>query len=537
MHYRITSLSTKITIAVLAAVAATVVVHILLGYWGSSRLYSEILYTHGGTLARYLSAYVEHQMQRHEGNDLSILIQGIRSWEEVGTVRLLDENGIVKISTADEETGKTYSLDELSPRGRTIASPAQYTTFVEGEDGSATIWHELPNREYCRNCHSTAGPNVGYIEIVLSPETIASQLKPQWRRQVISGLVILTVLCVITIGLIHSLIVKRIHILSRAVEKVETGDFSVRISATSGDELSHLAERFNQMIAELGKSRRELEEAHRNELLHFDRLATIGELSTGLAHEIRNPLAAISGALQRILKSKTPMPGHQEIIQEVHQQVVRMDETVRKLLAFAQAGEMHVQDVDVNEIVQSSIQVLNSLGRRQASHEIQVELAQNLPHIEGDPKLMQQALMNLILNAYQSQSENGAADVKQVIVSTMLAECQSLEPLKNGAEGCCDHKDEDIENLIRCPDGAIRITVRDFGPGLPDEVLHNMFKPFFTTKAKGTGLGLSVSHRIIVRHRGCLYGKNVPGGGALFVICLPAKKIKKEESTNSEGTL
>ena len=534
------SLSVKVTAAVLLSATVAAAVHILMGFWGEKERESETLRIHGSTLAKYLSSYVEDQMESHEGNDLSLLVDGIQSWEEVGTVRLLDHHGTIRVSANSDEVGRTVDIKVPGPDSPRRSSPAPHVTVLKQDNGLITIRRELPNKPTCVECHDPGAAVIGYIEISIGSGNMAMLRQPRIGWQVMSGIAILTVLCLTTVGLIRILILKRVRRLRNVVEQMEDGNLQTLTNDTSPDELGQLSQRFDLMITELTESRQRLEDSHRLELLHFDRLASIGELTSGLAHEIRNPLAAISGALQRVLKSQDQSDAQREIITEVYRQVTRLDEVVRRLLALARPDKLSLQILDANELVKRTAGVLDDLGdgvggAGPATNEIELDLAHDLPPVRGDSKLLQQVLINLALNGLQAQAgESGKGGSRKITVSTH--ELHAHAASESSDMQCMDQSSPESEYLARCPHGAVSITVRDHGPGLSPEAQRMMFKPFFTTKKDGTGLGLSVAQRIVTEHEGCLFGRNAKEGGAMFAICLPAVKEEGESSNVSHDS-
>jgi signal transduction histidine kinase len=218
-----------------------------------------------------------------------------------------------------------------------------------------------------------------------------------------------------------------------------------------------------------------------------DRLAALGEMSAGLAHEIRNPLGAIKGAAQLVITSPD-LPSAQEFLQIIVEEVDRLGAVVGEFLDYARPLRISPQPVDLGQVMKRSVALLGDLAR---GIEIELDLDDDLPNVPGDPELLTQVFLNLAQNACQAM--NGAG---RLGLSASLAENASL---------------------VVC-------RVEDTGPGIPPEVLGNLFVPFFTTKEKGTGLGLAISQRIIERHSGVISARSLPGQGAAFVVRLPTRQ-------------
>jgi two-component system sensor histidine kinase HydH len=222
-----------------------------------------------------------------------------------------------------------------------------------------------------------------------------------------------------------------------------------------------------------------------NRLRLVDRLSALGALSAGMAHEIRNPLGSITGAVE-ILESMTPdQDPRREFVGIVHKEMSRLSAIVTRQLDLVRSSPPERAPCDVAGVVES----VTELARRQAEQQqidISVELAGGLPTIEADEQGLRQVLLNLFINAIQAMPEGGHVTVRA---------------------------DADA--------GRLRIAVEDEGPGLSAEAMERAFDPFYTTKQRGTGLGLSIAFQIVDQHGGDLRVENRAEGGARFVIELP----------------
>lgn len=236
--------------------------------------------------------------------------------------------------------------------------------------------------------------------------------------------------------------------------------------------------------SELDRALQDLE-ATVETLRRADRLATLGTLAAGMAHEIRNPLTSIVGAMEIIEVDFPPGHPHREFVGILRQEIGRLGAVTNKYLDFARPPAPAPVLVDVNAVVQSSAELIEKSASR-ASTRIEMRLGQDVPQALADPVQLHQALVNLVLNAVQAMPDGGV-----VVVST------SATP------------------------STVTITVRDHGPGLPNGPLERIFEPFFTTKAGGTGLGLAVTKQIALAHGGDIQAENAADGGAVFRLILP----------------
>jgi len=277
--------------------------------------------------------------------------------------------------------------------------------------------------------------------------------------------------------------------LQQKIAQLGTGDLGVSVSfAKRNDEIGDLGRNFNHMVEQLRDAREELEHLHRTQMSRAEHLATLGELATGLAHEIRNPLAGIAGVIEivgRDLPSSSPA---RSVVKEVRQEIGRINQIVTDLLQTARPHPPQVRPSDLNTTVEHAVM----LGRQQAlskSIEIVLQKAASLPLVEHDSDQIHQVLLNLLLNAVQSVDVNGRVGVTIKQVGKMAA-----------------------------------VEVADNGRGIAPEHLPNIFRPFYTTKGEGTGLGLSLARRIVEDHRGRIDVTSAVGKGARFTVILPLQR-------------
>ncbi len=245
-----------------------------------------------------------------------------------------------------------------------------------------------------------------------------------------------------------------------------------------------------------------------------DRLAVVGEMAAGLAHEIRNPLGAIKGAAQLLVgpdgKPATWNDSTPEFLNIIVEEVNRLNNVVTQFLDYArpQKGDPAAAgEVDVNQVVRKTVQLLETYEAA-AKIVFDVRLDDLLPPVAGDPEQLRQVCLNLGLNALQSMENGGTLE----IVTTR-------------------------RRRSRLGYGSFaEIRFRDSGIGIPRESIRNLFIPFFTTKERGTGLGLAISQRIVSQHGGTIEVRSNPGKGSTFSVFLPALTTVVEEDEAKNQT-
>ncbi len=242
----------------------------------------------------------------------------------------------------------------------------------------------------------------------------------------------------------------------------------------------------------------------RNQLLQADKLASLGQLSAGVAHEINNPLGLILGYTQLLIRDEPPGSERLEDLRTIEKQTRNCKKIVEALLNFARKTETHRSSVAVNPTVESVVRVLRH-QLEMDKIDMVTDLALDLPPIRGDGEKLRQVWMNLLMNARQAIGSDG-----QISVST------GLDPAGR----------------------RVYVSVEDTGPGIPAGVLNRVFDPFFTTKptGQGTGLGLSVSYGIVQDHQGAIEVKSEEGMGAVFTVYLPAAADEEQEEGHRHAT-
>jgi signal transduction histidine kinase len=223
------------------------------------------------------------------------------------------------------------------------------------------------------------------------------------------------------------------------------------------------------------------------------RLAALGQMAAGLAHEVKNPLGAIKGAAQLLSEpgnGRAPDKTSLEFINIILEEVDRLDRVVCSVLSYGRPQKGEPGLIDVNAVIERTLRLLSS--ERQIDAEYVTQLGKDLPHVQGDAEQLHQVLLNLIRNA--CQATQGPGSVR-------------------------------IESRARLSEKAtprVEIAISDDGPGIPPEVRANLFVPFFTTRHEGTGLGLAISERIVQEMGGRIDVFSQAGQGSTFTVRLPA---------------
>lgn len=350
--------------------------------------------------------------------------------------------------------------------------------------------------------------------------------------------------------------------LVEGAESIAAGDYARRLPTGDTAEVSRVAEALNRMAerlithqAQLAANIRSLEETNRlltearDELVHAEKAASVGRLGAGIAHEVGNPLSAIMGYLG--LLQKTAGPEELKWLKSAEEEAKRIDRIVRGLLDYARPREARVHPIAVNDVVARGLDLLTTQGRFQRIA-LELDLAEGLPQVEADPYQLEQVLVNLLLNATDAleayeegggRSEAGTRSAPGADWSPTISVQTTkvrLEPLRYQPARRRDdppdvdyshrrrfHRSVRLPRELAIPSGGgevVQIVVADNGPGIPSQMVDNIFEPFVTTKepGKGTGLGLAVAARLIDAMGGTIRVENREGLGTAFTIVLPA---------------
>lgn len=298
------------------------------------------------------------------------------------------------------------------------------------------------------------------------------------------------------------------HPISKLIEGIRNmakGQLHTQIDLKGEDELSELGRAFNQMAMDLKRARDELIregevklELERS-LRQSEKLATIGQLASGLAHEIGTPLNIISGRAELMKRRLEDKQASEKNLDVILNQTERITKIIQQLLGFVRKKIPEQRRLDIGPLLEMTLDFLDQQIQRQRVRVVK-ELRDHLPPVTGDPDQLQQVFLNLILNAIQSMPKGGEL--------RLAAATRSISK----------------EGLEESQRPYVEIRVEDTGTGMGKEVVESIFNPFFTTKAKekGTGLGLTVSQGIIQDHEGWIEVESEVGKGSVFKVYLPA---------------
>lgn len=450
-------------------------------------------------LTQTVTNIIRIDMEGQYEKDLEKLIRVVGQFRDIETLRIFSPDGVILHSADPKEIHG--NIDEIVLN--VFQSGDKSKPFRSEEKGHLSFCRVevMYNEPSCHRCHGKDTEILGILEVCLSMAATDEQIMDSTRFILLSSLGTMAAVG-IAISLLMTFIVKRpISRLDKSMRRAREGRLDERVETRSRDEIGRLAQSFNDMIARLEDSSREIKRLHREQMSRAERLASIGEMAASVAHEIKNPLAGLSGAAQVLSKSFAEEDPRRRTILEMQKLTGRLDKTINDLLSFARVIHPAWQKVNPNDVIEESLFFLRK-DAQEKNCEIVDRLDGAMPEIELDPKQLQQVLFNLIINARQACVAEGG----RVLV----------ESFQNATRPVVEAGDES---------DYVEIRVSDNGPGIPPEIAAEIFKPFFTTKSQGTGLGLPICHNIIEAHGGAMALETDPQRGSAFYVWLRKTRL------------
>jgi len=332
------------------------------------------------------------------------------------------------------------------------------------------------------------------------------------RKVLLYGAPFVVIMSFILCLILYYFVTKPLAYLVEGMKRLSSGDMEYRINLEGSDEIGMLARSFNTMSDELKEYKEKMEnwtktleeevqkktaeiyKAHEN-LINTEKLASLGRMAAGVAHEINSPLTGIVTFAHLMLK-RTPTDNTRDIedINVIIDQAERCSRIIRGLLGFSRKTSSEKSMTNLNTLLENTLAMVRHQSRFY-NILFDLRLDNSLPAVNIDPNQIQQVFLNLLINAADAMEKKG-----KITLAT--------RPVENGVSR------------------FVEVEITDSGPGIPENIRSKIFEPFFTTKpvGKGTGLGLAVSYGIIKKHEGTIFIKDSPGNGASFCIRLPVAK-------------
>lgn len=458
-------------------------------------------------------------MLKNDKGSMYEMIKRIGQDPDFEHIRLIDKQGKVVFSSTKEEIGTVLDKNaeactmchKEDENPRLHVSQAQRSRIFMNRDGNEVLGFTkaIYNQPACitASCHFHSEKHnvLGMLDIIVSLEDM-NKKSHDYRLEFFLFTCFLLIFTGILINvLIQRMVNRPVKLLRKHANMVAAGILDARVTAVSDDELGQLSDSINMMTVSLKMAQEELkewgnsletkveertEEIKRieNHLRRSEKLASLGKLVAGIAHEINNPLTGVL-LYSSIIESDNRLdPELKPDIEKILSETRRCADIVSRLLEFSREAMPHKEAICLNALIEK---VISLVHKQPSFHEITIvkNFAEDLPDVLVDPGQVQQVLINMVLNASHAMYDGGT-----LTISTSTDENRS----------------------------SVRTEITDTGCGISEDDLVHIFDPFFTTKSEGTGLGLSISYGIVENNGGKIEVKSVLGQGTTFIVLLPA---------------
>ena len=514
--------SLKVKVGIYLVVPLTIAVFLFtsIAVHNSREEFLQLAIKQAAQLSEVITRSTHSAMLQNQQSYVAEIIQNVGALHDIDRIRILSKVGMVIHSSDENEIGTLVDqeaesclachLDEESMAASPMIGRPRFFTNKNGEHmlGSTAV---IRNEPTCSSadCHAPEQSVLGVLDIVYPLTQLNETIKTNTIQIValVLGFVILAAIIVST--LVQRIVYRPLGDLKEGSERWAEGDLEHPIPIRSDDELGQLAGSFNSMTRRLRKSRAELQDWGRTleqkveeathelqiaeaEAARSEKLASVGLLAAGIAHELNNPLTGILTFSHLVRKQLPDDSPEAEDLDLVIQETKRCAVIIRRLLDFAREKTPEKKYSDINKLIKETTYLIHQ-SAQVADIDIILDLDEALPAVWVDEDLVKQVIMNMLVNAQHAINEGGRISVRTR-----------------------DRRDDDKNDMVE-------ISIADTGCGISEENLQRIFDPFFTTKGvgKGTGLGLSVSHGTIVAHGGMIEVSSEVGVGTEFHIYLP----------------
>jgi two-component system NtrC family sensor kinase len=527
-------LTTKFTLVTSAVLVTAMVLFTHFGIGSLERIILDEAVKDIDNLSETILRTTFHQMLEDDRERVYQAIEEVGFQKGVRQIRLIDKDGVIRYSTLDREIGTEvdksggacnmcHGENGDSPLVA-VSSMRRSRNFVD-TDGEEVIGmaRGIYNQPTCSiaacHIHPPGAQLLGVLDVTVSMKEMTAQIGGFRRQMILSTFGLLFALALSLAFVTGRFVHRPVRDLLVHTRRLTSGDLNGCIEPLARDELGELEVAFNEMTASLRHAQGELRELAssletkveqrtreiqdiQGRLVRSEKLASLGELVAGIAHEINNPLTGIMVFSSLILEDSRLPHDLREDMKVINRETERCSGIVRRLLEFSREATPHKAPESVNHLLDN---ILHLLENQATFHNIDIarHYASDLPPILVDGNQINQVFMNILINAAQAMSGGGSLNVK-----TELA-------------GSSEY---------------IAIRFADTGCGITEEDLKRIFDPFFTTKKdKGTGLGLSVSYGIVENHGGKIEVASKVGNGTIFTVLLPLSPPEANASATREN--
>jgi len=449
-------------------------------------------------LSETVKRSTRYEMLLNQRESVHEIINTIGAQTGIDRVRIFNKDGEVIYSSdsldiggmVDKDTEACYACHAADQPLVSLPIFAR-TRIFNGGDGQRIlgIINPINNEPGCwqSSCHAHDPEQtvLGVLDITMPLDAVDREKRDSEVQMLLLTLLAVAGISLLIYWLTGRIVLKPVGQIVDATERVAAGDLTHPIPIKQDDEIGQLARSFNDMTRKLSEAQRQL--------FQSDKLASVGRLAAGVAHEINNPLTGVLTYSSLLLNSADEYPALKEDLEVIVRETKRCRDIVRSLLDFSRQSSSTRHQIDLNEAVHNAVRIVHN---QLSLHKVRLvlDLQQDLPSVYADHSRIEQVLVNLLVNAGDAMPKDGGT----VTLETALM--------------------PDDEPAGR----YVRLVARDTGGGISAEDRTKIFEPFFTTKGqKGTGLGLAIVWGIIEEHEGRITVDSTLGEGTTFTIMLP----------------
>ena len=495
---------TSLFLKVIVATSLILIVAISFNVWWDVTLHEASIekLTHEKTkiISEFIEQNVVRAMEKGRHFDMHGILRNYATYKEIRKIYLFTLDGTIKASVPEEDLNhKVLDVDSYLKNQYFIKEEKVRLENDRLEKERVYYFNNpIMNHRECFQCHDRRNKIIGVLTVSHSLKGMDSMISKIEVHSVILAIITIAFLSSVLGFLFFRFINSPIKTLTETMRKVEEGDLSARVNIKSKDEMGRLAENLSTMIDKLHLAKVEAEQYHQELIQRADRMASIGELASGIAHEIRNPLAGIQGAIQILAEGFPEDDVRRGVTVEIQKQIYKLERLVKDLLNYAKPVPTNYLPTDMNQLVDKVVTFFMVQRGKPENVEIEKKFFSPLPKIMLDPNSMEQAFLNIILNAQKAMPKGGTFTIS------------TLAPPGRRDDG------KEVQE--------VQIIFEDTGIGISKENLPKIFNPFFSTRSDGTGLGLSITKNIIEQHGGRIEVESQVNIGTKFIIILPAMK-------------
>jgi two-component system, NtrC family, sensor kinase len=540
----IQSLGFRLLVPLVVTVGAVLTVHAMISFRSTKEDFLRFVRADVDRSSELIRQATHDGMLLNRKDEVQATIERLARGPEIAAIRVYDKEGYVAMSAHSEEIGRRIERDsdtcvscheQDKPRDTALLEQRGLTR-VGDEPEALRRLSVIENEPSCSSaaCHVDPAKQrvLGVLDLEMSMEPLEAAVHTAQTQILWTTLILVSIVGLVVAVFIRRVVQRPVLRLFEGTRRIADGDLDTRIEVRGRHELARLAEAFNQMAGDLSTARRQVTEwsqkleekvvektaelgLAQRQVLHMEKMASLGKLSATVAHELNNPISGMLNYARLVRREIAEQPIAPEMRDEltryltlVEKECVRCGAIVQNLLVFSRRTGAEFASVELNEVVEQSLMLVR--------HHLEISgLKLHCEYLDGDGRIVADA-----------------GQLRQALVALLVNAVEATKGQTDGRTGTGE-----LTVRLRGNDDEVRIDVGDTGVGIPPEVLPQIFEPFFSTKETQNcvGLGLAVVYGIVQRHGGRIEVESQVGQGTVFHVHLPRRHAKENRSQESGG--